>query len=106
MILVFVNSVKRTYKMTYTLIIDYIGSTYVLQSTGENPDSAAINCINDWNTTDIEFEISNIDKIKIQSLLKKQSFINLNGLHNVWCGSILLNNELMLFNIVLTYEKT
>ncbi len=92
--------------MIYTLIIDYIGSTYVLQCVGESPDAAAVNCIKEWNSKDIEDEINTQDKNKILSLLTEQLFISLKGLHNVWCGSIILNNELMLFNIVLTHEKT
>lgn len=50
-------------------------------------------------------EITESDKLEILSELRDEEFVPLNGLVNIWCGSIHVDHELMLLNLVKTDDK-
>jgi len=92
--------------MLYTLIIDYKGGTYITQSVSNNRNIAPSECIKIWDTNDIEPIINDEVKNEILLQLKNEELIPLKGLKNVWCGTITINEELMIINLVKTDNAT
>jgi len=100
------NKNKTIRKNLYTLFIDYDGATFIAQAKSKSLAKAPSKCIEKWNTEDISSIFSDTDKLEILAQLENEMFVEINGLSNIWCGSVLLNNKLMLLNLVLTKNGT
>lgn len=96
------NKHRTDRKKLYTLLIDYDGTTFICQAKSKSLAKAPSKCIRKWNTGDISSLFSNADKLEILAQLDNQTFVAMNGMSNIWCGSVLLNNKLMLLNLILT----
>lgn len=87
----------------YTLIINFDGGIFVTQAMTSEIENAPSECIKEW---DIENIITEQDKDNILSQLKEEDFILLKEIKNVWFGSVMLNNKLLMLNLVLTNNAT
>lgn len=100
------NKKKTSPKELYTLLIDYDGATFITQARSKSLLKAPSKCIQKWNTKDISSLFSEADKLEILAQLHKETFFELNGMTNIWYGSVLLNEKLMLLNLILTKSDT
>ncbi len=94
-----------TIKSLYTLIIDYCGATFIMQAESESLSNAPSKCIKQWNIQDIDAEFTKSDKAEILSQIESENFVLLDGMKNVWCGSLMLREKLMLLNLILTNSE-
>ncbi len=89
----------------YTLIIEYDGGTYVMQAYAGSSKTAPSACIKQWDIRDLKDIITEQDKSVILELLKAERLIALSHTLNVWCGSVVLNNKSLIFNLILTDKQ-
>lgn len=78
----------------YTLIIDFDGGTYVMQSMADSVEAAAIKCILEWQIDDIADAITEKDKKTIVSQFAEEAFIALDNTMSVWYNNVFLRDKL------------
>lgn len=86
----------------YTLIIDFNGGTYVIQSEATNILEAPKNCIVNWDISDIPNVLTERDKSTILAQLLETEFVALRGMKNIWCGHLYLHQHFLTLNLVKT----
>lgn len=90
----------------YTLVIDYKGGTYIAQSNAKSFIDAPTLCLESWNIEGLDTVLSEIDKQLLISEVEGQEFSALQDINNVWCGTAILNEELVLMNLIETNVET
>jgi len=90
----------------YTLILDYQGGTYVSQMTGDSPEHAFFKWLEQLDLDMLGVKYDTHDSILKDIEYLEDRPVQLSGLRNVWCLSLLFDNILALVNIVKTCIDT
>ena len=86
----------------YTLIIDFDGGTYITQANSKSFGEAPLDCVRNWDISNISSDVSEKDKLFLLRQLQSEEFVLLDKTTHVWCGSVPLKETLLVMHLVLT----
>jgi hypothetical protein len=86
----------------YTVILDYIGGTYISQVSGNSP----IIVLHKWlsKLNDQDLTRWHITREELARIMKDEEIVPLDGCINVWCISGSGSRGLALINLIATVE--
>ena len=86
----------------YTIVVDYLGGTYISQFNASSPDAA----LSKWLAADDRATKDALPRQARQATRRHiesgEEIVVLDGLRNVWCASASAKNGLVLVNIIAT----
>jgi hypothetical protein len=85
----------------YTLIMDYLGGTYISQASGASPELALLRAVKELDVSGVQ-GLGTKTKESLIRQLKEDAPTPLTGLQNVWCISAEVGGHLVLMNLVQT----
>jgi hypothetical protein len=85
----------------YTLVLDYVGGTYVSQVSAGSPKEAIIKGAQNLNVSEV-WGLGSKGKQLLVEQMREDEPVALNGLANVWCGSALLRGKSVLITLIAT----
>ncbi len=73
-----------------------------MQAYSDTFESAAIECVKNWDISDPMSGFNEEEKVLILRELKEEKVIPLSNTKNVWFGGIELHRKLMIMNLIKT----
>ncbi|NNC97004.1 MAG: hypothetical protein HKN88_02915 [Gammaproteobacteria bacterium] len=87
----------------FTLMFEYEGGSYMMQSKSVSIESAAADCISNWCIEDTKHKFSNDEKSQLLAQISTADLFELEGLINTWAiGRIKLRGKDILLKMVKT----
>lgn len=87
----------------YTIILDFLGGTYISQVRAESKTDAIVRWTHSLD--DRIPEVSLVNRNELADGLELEKLVPLNGLVNAWCMSALVNDGLALLHIIKTDDS-
>ncbi len=88
---------------TYTILLEYLGGTYVAQVRASEPSAALVKWLEQLKVRNVA-GLTPAAKSELMVRLKEDQPIEIEGCRNVWCSDALLGKNLVLVNIVKTAD--
>jgi hypothetical protein len=85
----------------FTILLEYLGGSYVGQARGTDAQSGVASCARSFSRTRA---VPGVGEAELRDALEAAEPIEVNSVHNVWCCTALIRDELALVNIVLTVD--
>ena len=86
----------------FTIFVDFKGGTYINQVSAENVNNAIEQWFEIFDFKYLEVEDTYISDIRED--LQSNGFTPITNTKNVWCTTALLQDELVLFSLILTEQ--
>jgi hypothetical protein len=85
-------------KVLYTVILEFLGGTYIAQVRAASPASAMSRWLE--RTDDRTFALWRVSREELRSIIAAYEPVKIKGLRGVWCVSGSVRRKFLLINIV------